>query len=195
MTNRVNHARTIVAAVALFGTGFVQAMDISPTGKLGVDFGGDTLVTVFFADGSSDNIDTNEGLYFGGGVSAVNDAGTLEIEATLSYKFSFITAENGDVDWTRLPLDLMAFHRFQKIRVGAGITYHLNPKLTGTGVIGGLNIAFKDALGFVLAADYRLSDKGYLGLRYTALDYEVETAGLSGEASADGVGIVIGTSF
>ncbi len=170
------------------------AADIRPMIKAGYDFGGETLVTVVFTDGSRDSIKANEGLFFGGGASIVNDTKDMEIELTLSYKFQTITANNGDVDWTRWPLEALVFYRLPQVRVGGGLTYHLNPKLSGSGVVGGLDVKFQNALGFVLQADYRLTDRANLGVRYTSLEYTV-TGGGAGAAKSNGIGITFSGSF
>ena len=62
------------------------------------------------------------------------------------------------------------FYRFPKLRLGGGVTYHLNPDLSGSGVISGLDVSFNNALGTLLQADYRITDKMNLGARYTTLD-------------------------
>jgi Outer membrane protein beta-barrel domain len=165
------------------------AFDSKLAYKLGYDGGGEALVTVTFASGETDNIKSNRGLFFGGGVSIVNDAKDLETEITLSYKFDSITASNGDVTFSRLPLDGLVFYRTPSVRVGGGVTYHLNPDLSGSGVAGGLNVNFKNSLGLVAQVDWRLSDNVNLGLRYTKLDYDVE--GSSGSVKSNGIGIVL----
>src|SRR6266568_3700597 len=72
-----------------------HAVDVRPTLKAGFDFGGDTLVTVVFTDGSTKSINANEGLYFGGGVSILSDSKDIETEVSLSYKFTGINASSG----------------------------------------------------------------------------------------------------
>lgn len=157
--------------------------------KLGYDGGGETLVTVTFTSGETDNIKSNRGLFIGGGVSIVNDAKDVETEITLSYKFDSITASNGDVTFSRMPLDALVFYRTPTVRVGGGLTYHLNPDLSGSGVASGLNVNFKNSLGLIAQVDWRLSESVNLGLRYTKLDYDVE--GLGTSVKSNGIGIVL----
>lgn len=106
------------------------AMDIRPVAKLGADFGGDTLVTVTFTDGSSETVKAHEGLSMGAGVSFLNEAKSFEVEATIAYKFNMVNATNGDVTWSRFPLDVVAFYRVSRARIGGGLTYHMSPDLT-----------------------------------------------------------------
>ena len=81
------------------------------------------------------------------------------------------------------------FYRFPQFRVGGGLTYHLSPKLSGSGVVSG-SAKFDDSAGFVLQADYLLQ-KITVGLRYTSLDYKVGGASVK----SNGAGITFGISF
>jgi hypothetical protein len=170
-----------------------SAVDVRGHYKVGADFGGDTLVTVMFTNGESDKIKSNDGLYIGGGISLVSDDKKIETEISLSYKVNEITASNGDVTWSRWPLDVLAFYRWSAVRLGGGVTYHFNPELDGSGVISGINVDFKNSLGFALQGDWRINEKMNLGLRYTLLDYEAKTGG--GKVDANGLGIVFSGSF
>lgn len=163
-------------------------------GKLGYEFGGDTMVEVLFTDDSTRSIRANEGLFFGGGASIVSDAKTMEIELTLAYKFQLISASNGDVTWSRWPVEALAFYRLPQVRLGGGLTYHLNPKVSSSGDIGGLNLKFENALGVVLQGDYRLNDRANLGLRFTSLQYTVKSGG-AGTAKSNGIGVSLSASF
>jgi hypothetical protein len=170
-----------------------QAADVRPLVKAGIDFGGDTLVTVTFVGGGTESIKANDGLFFGGGIAVVNDAKTIESELSLTYKFGTIEASNGDVTFSRLPLDALVFYLLPKARIGAGVTYHMNPELDGSGVASGLNVDFKDSAGFLLQAEYRITEKMNVGARYTALKYDVE--GGTGDVRSNGLGITFSASF
>jgi hypothetical protein len=170
-----------------------HAQEFKPMIKAGFDFGGDTLVNVTFTNGETDSIKANDGFYFGVGVSILATS-EIEAELSLSYKFESITAENGDVDFTRMPLDALVFYRFPSpsIRVGGGLTYHLNPKLSGSGIAGGLNATFDDALGFVLQADYVFPKLFLVGVRYTQLEYEASNGA---KAKSNGAGLTFSMRF
>lgn len=186
--------RRLLSAVALVVAAAVpvasRAVDVRPMLKAGYDVGGDTVVTAVFTDGSTKSIKANEGFYFGGGASILSDSKDIETEVSLSYKFASINASNGSIDWTRFPLDVLVFYRLPQFRLGGGLTYHLSPKLSGSGPAGNINTKFDDSLGYVLQADYLLQ-KITLGLRYTSLEYKVGGASVK----SDGVGITFGVSF
>jgi hypothetical protein len=182
---------SLASAAVFFGLAVpaVQALDTTFHYKAGLDTGGDTLVTVIFTNGDRQNIKANNGLFFGGGVSIVNDAKDIETEIALTYKVDDITATNGSVTWSRWPIDALVFYRMPSVRIGGGLTYHLNPDLSGNGVVGGLNVNFKNSLGYILQADWRINDKLSLGARYTILDYELSGT-TNRKVGSNGLGIV-----
>lgn len=184
----------LVLGAALVASGAAQAADIRPLFNAGFDFGGDTMVSAVFTDGSTETIKANEGVYLGGGAAIITDARDWEFHVTLGYKFTMIDATNGDVEWTRFPLEVLAFYRFQKARLGGGLAYHLNPKLEGSGVVGGLNVEFKNAAGAVLQADWLVTDALALGIRYTALEYDAKGP-FTGSAKSNGVGVSFSWRF
>ena len=179
-------ARHVVAALALVACTPALAADVRPFVKAGLDFGGETLVTVVFVSGDTESVKSNEGLYFGGGVSILNDAGNIETNLSVAYKLSGITASNGDIDWTMWPVEALVFYRIPQWRFGGGLAYHLNPRLEGTGVVGGLDIKFKDAAGLVLQADYLIGKSMAAGVRYTSVKYKQEGGGVN--VSSGGIG-------
>ena len=177
----------LVAAVPLVS----QAADVRPVFKAGFDFGGDKLATATFTSGSTESIKANELLYLGGGISILADSKDIETEVTIGWKFDRINASNGDIKFNRYPLEGLVFYRFPKFRLGGGLTYHLSPKLSGSGVASNINGKFDDSLGFVLQADYLITQKLSVGGRYTSLKYKV--GGVSADSS--GVGVTFGMSF
>ncbi len=178
----------------LMAAGASQAAEVHGLLKLGRDVGGDTLTssTLTFPNGSSSSIKANEGSYIGGGVGLVEVAKDVDVELTLAWKWAFITASNGDVTFTRFPLEALVFYKFEKVRLGGGLAYHINPKLKGSGDFSGLDIGYDNALGGVLQADYRITDKMNVGIRYTSVDYKV---GNSPAAKGNGAGITFSASF
>lgn len=191
----------VVAAISLsVVTGTASALDTKFHYKAGYDGGGDTLITVRFTNGDTENIKANRGLFFGGGVSFLNDARNLETEVSLSYKIDDITASNGDVKWSRWPLDILVFYCMPQVRLGGGVTFHLNPDFSTSGAASVSSngttlpsVNFKNAQGMILQGDWRINDKMNLGLRYTSLDYEIE--GSSAKLNSDGFGIVFSGHF
>jgi hypothetical protein len=185
-------ALAFLAAWALAAA--AQAAEIRPLIKAGIDFGGDTIVTALFEDGDTEEIKANEGLYFGGGATLINDARNFELQLTAAYKFAFIDADNGDIEWTRWPVEAIAFYRWQHVRAGAGLAYHVKPRLTGDGVVNDLNVKFKNALGAIFQVDWRITETIAVGGRLTLLEYEAKSPG-SGKSRANGLGATFSMNF
>lgn len=184
------------------------AVDVRPAFKAGIDVGGDTLISVPTSGstlGDTKKVRAGDGLFLGAGASILNDAKDVEVEVTLSYKFSGISAQNGDINWSVLPLDALVFYRMPNWRFGGGLTYHINPTLKGTGVAGGLDADYKNALGIVLQGDYMFGEKIKLGLRYTGVKYKASSIQLSPTlitnsqppetAKTNAIGLVFTVSF
>ncbi len=182
----------MLVTASVLGAGAAHAADVDGVLKAGFDFGGDTLVNAVFTNGDTETIKANEGFFVGGGVAIFNGARTVSTEITISWKYTGISAENGDIDFTRFPVDALVFYNFPKLRLGAGVTYHLNPEIeasdAGVAFVGGGSgsVAYDDATGFLTQVDWRISDKVALGLRYTSLEYDLSNGNQSVDASGLG---------
>ena len=185
-------ALAILAACALAAA--AQAADIRPLVKAGIEVGGNTIVTAVFEDGDTEEIKANEGVYLGGGAAFINDARDLEFQLTLAYKWALIDADNGDIEWTRWPLEALAFYRWQRVRAGAGLAYHINPRLEGDGVVNGLDVKFKNALGAIFQVDWRITEAIAVGGRLTFLEYEAKSPA-TGKFKSNGLGATFSMNF
>lgn len=178
-----------VGALLLGAAGPASAAGVSGVFGLGYDIGGDDLVKVYYSSGSSSKIKANEGLYFYGGALIPNTAaGNWETQLTIGYKYGTTDqAANGAVTWTAIPLEAIEFFNQDQFRFGAGLTFHVNPELSGSGVLSGLNVSFDNAVGVVVVVDWRASPNLAFGLRYTNIDY---SAG-GGSVSGNGLGLTM----
>lgn len=184
--------RALVLTAGTLGAGAANAVDVDAVVKGGFDFGGDTIVTAPFTNGDTETIKANEGFFIGAGAAISNNARTVSAEITMSWKYTGIAAENGDIEFTRFPVDALLFYNFSKVRIGAGLTYHLNPEVegsdAGTAFVGGGtgSVAYDDSMGTLLQVDWRIAERLALGLRYTSLEYDVPNGGASVDASGLG---------
>lgn len=157
--------------------------------QVGLDAGGDTIATAYYDDGDNSNIKAGQLAQVSGGMHhTISDA--VEAQTTIGWKFDYAGATNGDISFDRYPLEALMFHRADKLRVGGGVTLHLNPKLKGSGAAGNLgSVKFDNALGFVAQVDYLFSNEVAIGGRYVMIDYETEFGGV--EIDANSIGIVL----
>lgn len=210
LASRVNrHVLSIVLAAGFVLPATSQAVVFDGIVKLGFDFGGDTLVaaTLVSSSGTStEKIKANDGVVLAGGVSITNDARNFSMDATIGWKSAAIGASNQDFEFTRYPLDILAFYNLPlgsrgqfNLRFGGGVTYHINPKFSASGTLANGTVNFDDAVGFVGQIDTvirfgrpdRYSPALNAGLRYTSVDYEANGATLTG----NGVGLFVGGRF
>lgn len=160
---------------------------------IGLTFGGDTFTTVQFDNGDNESIKAGELALFGGGL--VYEQDNWQIQGTINYYSDRTSGENGDVCFTRIPVELLGFWKQGNFRLGGGITHHLNPEFeididnsaeNGT-------IEFNDATGFVIQGDYLFSNQFGLGLRYTSIEYEVDF--VNEKVDGDSVGVIFSYVF
>ena len=184
--------RTLALLTMLSGVSLTtEAAEVRGLFNMGYDFGGDRLVTVIYTDGTSESVDANRGIYFGGGVSLVWDpASTMETQLTLNYRFEETDPyASGGVKFSTTAFDAVQVFNVNQASFGIGLTYHMSPKVAGTGVVSG-NLQFDDAAGLLFQVGFRLSDRSQIGMRYTRIKYKAP-----GEPEADGSGIGIYFNF
>jgi hypothetical protein len=153
----------------------------------GADFGGDSLVNVTYANGARASVEAGRGIILGGGAVWTMMPG-LELQTTLSYKFTTIPqATNGDVTWTRIPLEIAVFQRLEKWRYGGGITFQSGASLEGSGLAAPATSSFATATGLILEGDWQPNDKYSLGLKYTSISYKSTTFNSTANGSSTGL--------
>lgn len=176
-----------ILLLTIFPLTSVSAMGVEGFGLFNAEFGGDTLVDVTYVDGSKADIDAGRGIVIGGGVN-LDLTPDILIQAAAAWKFTTVPqASNGDLTWTRIPLELSAFYKVDKFRAGGGVAYHMSNKLKGTGIASAYNVDFDNALGFNLGAEYLLTPKLSLTARYTIIDYSYSGVSVNGNSFGAGL--------
>ena len=161
--------------------------------SIGLTFGGDTFTKVEFDNGDNDNIKAGELAIFSAG--AIYEQENWQVQGTIGYYSDRASGDNGDVCFTRIPLEVLGFWKKDKFRIGAGITHHLSPEfeIDIDGNAGNGAVDFDNATGFVIQGDYFFANQFGLGLRFTSVEYETE---LSAEKiDGDSVGIMFSFAF
>jgi len=140
--------------------------------RIAIEGGGDEIASGVFASGEQEDLKAGGLVQFelGAQIGLITENPT---EFSLGYKFDSIDASNGDIRFNRVTFNAMQYMRTgEHIRVGAGITYHLNPTLEFDAF--GIDDSFEsdNALGFMLGVDYSNSTEANIGFRATFIDYE-----------------------
>jgi hypothetical protein len=181
-----------------------QAIEVNGIVKLGLDFGGDRMAKGYFTNGDSSEINANDGLLLAGGVSITNDARNFALDATLGWKSASIDASNQDYEFTRYPLDVLAFYNVPlgkknkfNLRIGGGLTYVMNPKFSASGSFDNFAANFENATGGVGQVDTVIKFNRRLGinagLRLTNVEYRVK--GVTGSLNGNGAGLFVAFVF
>jgi hypothetical protein len=133
------------------------------------DYGGDELLAIEFEDGESQEVRAGQGFGLSvGGYFRPLESSSLEIQASVGYKFATTAASNADIHVSRTLLQLGAFHRWPNgFYLGGGVMNHLGPKLNGDGFFE--DIDFDDATGFNAEIGWR-----WIALHYTKIEYSSE---------------------
>ena len=178
---------SIIPAVAMSALS-VQAAEFKGVVGIGLDFGGDTLITAVYSDGSATDVKANNGFVVNGGGVMINDS--YETQATVGYKFGGPSAKNGSITWDTVPVELIQFLRASNIRIGLGFTYHINPKLVidipGTS----RTYNFDNALGTIAQIGWAPVNMPFsIDLRYTAIKYRQSNVGNAEEKNGNVLGI------
>ena len=168
MNNRL--ITSLVAVAALCASAGVRAENPHPRAglltQMDLEFGGDTVATVAFDDGDTQNVHAGQGLSLGiGGYFRPNPTGPFEIDALIGIKYVTTAASNADINISRTVLKLNGTYWFEQgWFVSAGITHHMSPELDGDGFFE--DVPFDDATGFSAEVGWR-----WVALRYTNITY------------------------
>lgn len=131
-----------------------------------IEFGGDDFLEVFFTDGTSQQIKAGQGGTAAiGGVLRPSVASPLSLRGTLGIKYVTTAADNANIRFTRIPIELVGSYDFRNgMRAGAGFVYHANNQFNGDGFVP--DATFDATSGFTAELGYKA-----IALTYTALEY------------------------
>lgn len=188
----------LVVGAAAFAPARKAAAAIGEAGAaMAGDFnaGADTLATLTFTDGSTQDIKAGNGILLSVGGGAIFFEGQphrLETMLDIGVKFSTMQAsQNADLSFVRIPIELLAFYRNDDLhfRVGGGGAFYAYSNLSGSGAASNLQADFKPGLAGIVQAD-ALWGRGYVGVRYTHLNYSV--SGYDATVAAHSIGVTLG---
>jgi hypothetical protein len=177
----------ILAAALACGGAAAQAQERTVRGVLGLGLtgGGDTLATVVYTDGSTDDIKSGGLVHvFGGAEFRLAPQATLQ--ATFGYHVDETTgASDGSLRFSRYPLELLAhYHVSPLIKVGGGVRVVNNAKIDSRGVLSGARVDFDNTVGGVIEGEWMVTPAIGLKVRYVSEKYKA--GGVSVDADHGG---------
>jgi hypothetical protein len=167
----------------------------------GLDFGFTTLVEVTYEDGSHQKLTANEGFMLAAGASFLRFLeGRLETQATIGYKRASLSATNGSITFSAWPIEVLEAWQAGPVRLAAGLSLQLSPRVDGSGVASALDVGFDPSLGVVLQAAWTWRPGAEqrwrleLGGRFTWQTLRV-SSGQQVTTDANALGIVFGAAY
>lgn len=166
-------------------------------GSVGGGFGGDELASGSYTNGNTFSIKAGNGFTVSGGVS-VAVSSTTDVQVSVGYESASTNASNGDISFTRLPIEVLGFYTVSpQWRVGGGLRSATSPKLSTSGVAGMLgSYEFTPSVGVVLEAQYLFdksaTQRGQFGIsgRYVGESFEEKTSKTTINGNHVGVALV-----
>jgi hypothetical protein len=158
----------------------------------GWDYGFNRLLTVTHSNGTKSTMQLNGGSWLAAGASFLPLLdGRLETRATVGFKYDVLAVKGGSLAYFAFPVDLMESLNAKPLRLSAGATLLLGPRLVGAKDLEPFSLRLRTSLGVVAQAEWVLpfqSGTGSfsVGLRYVWLRLEPRTGGVADDASAFG---------
>jgi Outer membrane protein beta-barrel domain len=156
-------------------------------GIVGIGFtvGGDQLgatITTIDSSGNSDSSKIKAGAIvdFRGGAEYQLQGQPLAIELSIGYHFDTVEADNGEVQFSRMPLELIGHYAVNEYwRVGGGLRKSLSAKLkaSGAGNYYANNTKYTGSVGLVIEAEYFMTPQVSFKGRYVSETFKPEGGG------------------
>lgn len=172
MTQRLVRSAAMLLAGGLL-SGLVQAQgQVQPVFGIGLTGGGETLVTVPFSDGTTQNVSSGGLIHLYGGLRFAL-APQLGVQTTIGYHVDNVSARNGSVTFRRFPVELLGqFGVSDRVWLNAGLRFATGARVSSSGVASGLDTSFSAGTGLVLEGEYLVSNGIGLTLRYVSESYK-----------------------
>lgn len=144
----------------------------------GISYGGDTLATVTYTDGSTADLKAGGLFYIAGGPSLEFADSPWSTQVLVGRHMDSVTATNGELSFERNTLEWQVFNRIGAHRLGLGYVKHSSPEYSQSGaVVFPMDVTFKDATGVSFEYNYLpVGSKFGASVRAVKIDYETESA-------------------
>jgi long-subunit fatty acid transport protein len=150
-------------------------------GSVGVGFGGDSLAKGEYSSGTDFSIRAGSGLTLAVG-AAYQVTPKWAVQSTVGYQFDTTNASDGEIDFTRYPVELLGFYTLNdRWRLGAGLRSATSATLgvSGAGYRFSSGEKFKSGLGQILEVQYFMGESKRFALsgRYVLEEFESKQNG------------------
>jgi len=139
-----------------------------------LDSGGDTITTLHYNAGTSQEIKAGNGLELFAGLK-IPFSQSSGIRTTIGYKFDTPSVKDGTVGFSRIPFEILGYFESDMIYVSAGVSLHSHAKFEcNVSSICNSIADFENAQGAKLEAGFKIA-KMLIGLRMTRIEYIAPT--------------------
>lgn len=177
--------KTLLAlALAAASVGVAQAQTEAPVAKPlrflvggGLTFGGDKLATAKYTNGGEINIHAGSMVAVNVGID-YRIAEAFSVQGTVGYHFDNASGTNGNIRFDRFPVELLGYYNVMpQWRVGGGVRYVTNAKLSSSGVAYFGDYGFDNTFGAVVEGEYMFGPKVGMKIRYVNEKYQPKMGG------------------
>lgn len=179
----------IAGMAALLASGGALAQSGTARGVFGAGLttGGDTLATVVFSDGSSEDIKAGGLVHLFGGVE-FRATQTVSMQVNVGYQIDDTSGgSNGSLRFSRYPIEVLAHLQINPFfRVGGGVRFVNSPKVAGSGVLNYVNIPYDSTTGAVIEGEYLVTPNIGLKMRAVSEKYKPKAGGPSADGNQIG---------
>jgi hypothetical protein len=168
------HAKTLLAAaLALAASSIFAAEGFRPVIGVSLTGGGETLLKVEFENGDTQRVSSGGLVHLFGGFEYRAPASPLTIQGTVGYHTDGIGATNGDANFSRVPLELLAFwNTADNFRLGGGLRKAASSRFTSSSAVDVGDFNLRSTIGFVLQAEYLIGEHSSVFVRYVDESYK-----------------------
>lgn len=172
----------VLASVLALGSASVAASPFKFVLGLSGGGGGDELVEVSYDNGETDTISAGGGVQFFGGFEYQLDSIPLALQFTVGYHTDSTSASNGEVSFTRVPLEGLALWQLnESVRLGGGLRLATGAELSSSGAASYIgNYSFDSKPGVVLQAELTFSERSSVYLRGVMEKFDYQGVSYSG---------------
>jgi hypothetical protein len=135
-------------------------------------YGGEEIASVPLSDGTTARIRAGGLIDLWGGAEWRPQGGPFAVQATVGYHVDCVCARNGDITFSRMPVELIGLYEFApRWRAGAGYRHTSSVRLRSSGAAPGYAQDFDDANGFLVQGEWLATQRLGVVVRFVSERY------------------------
>ncbi|HEV7618842.1 MAG TPA: hypothetical protein VGO51_12160 [Burkholderiaceae bacterium] len=139
----------------------------------GLTFGGDTIYTANYTNGTSVDITGGGLVQLGAGALWQYDTIPLALSFTANYHVDNTTATNGEAKFSRMPYEAIAYYTgVDRWRFGVGLRSVHSAKSTAEINGARTTTTYKNTTGAVIEAGFGITQNSWINVRYVSEKYQ-----------------------